>query len=165
MTWCRWLWFTLAACSRCNPDNRISGTKKNVFMQKHPSHIDEGAFFVLEDFQSVLTAHQKRRENCYTKAVNPVHSFSPIRGRHPAWCPPCASATINMYKSIQNYTYLCCDVLHRTPSWFIASAFARASAKLLTFDITLHRLKFPSSDRYILRVSWKWYSLSCFVIC
>lgn len=58
-----------------------------------------------------------------------------------------------MYKSIQNYTYLHCGVLRKTPSCFVASDFAVPGNRLLSFDVTLHRLKFPSSDRYMLRFS------------
>ena len=65
-------------------------------------------------------------------------------------------ATINLYKFIHIYINpigLYCGIFHKTPSCFIASAFAAPRSKLLTFDITLHRLKFPSSDRYMLRFS------------
>ena len=50
------------------------------------------------------------------------------------------AATINIYKSIQNYTYLHCDVPRKTSSCFIASDFAVPKDRLLSFDITLHRL-------------------------
>ena len=74
------------------------------------------------------------------------------------------SATINTYKSIQNYTYLHCDVPRKTSSCFIAPDFAAPKDRLLSFGITLYRLKFPSSDRYIFRVPFVWKLLNFFTI-
>ena len=66
------------------------------------------------------------------------------------------AATINIYKSIQNYTYLHYDVPRKTSSCFIVSDFAAPKNRLLSFDITLCRLKFPSSDRYTFRFPFMW---------
>ena len=73
-------------------------------------------------------------------------------------------ATINIYKSIQNYTYLHCDVPRKTSSCFIVSDFAAPKNRLLSFDITLCRLKFPSSDRYTFRFPCMWKLLNFFAI-
>ena len=90
-------------------------------------------------------------------SITPFISESSGKGLSPA--------TINIYKSIQNYTYLHYGVLRKTSSCFIASDFAIPRNTLLSFDVTLHRLKFPSSDRYMLSFSWRWNFLSCLIIC
>ena len=62
-------------------------------------------------------------------------------------------AMINMYKSIQNYTYLHCDNLTVYLPDSLRPILPSPKDRLLSFDATLHRLKFPSSDRYMPRVS------------
>ena len=69
-------------------------------------------------------------------------------------------ATINMYKLERKDTYLYSDVLTK----HLPASTRPLLPKLLAFGMTLHRLKFPSSDRYISEVSSSCNS-SDFVIC
>ena len=52
-------------------------------------------------------------------------------------------------KTCKKLIYLYCGIPHKMPSCFTVFIFEMTSHTLLMLAVTLHRLKFPGSDRYI----------------